>query len=335
MAKGTMKEHVSESEELSAPNHFGACLTPLDDWPRPCAAGDDISREIRAAKQRELSYTACGSAVDPPDDFVAPVSSGATSTKRSRKPAKHKTRQLATPMQINASSKRAMGSAASSVGRPACGSSSHKLWDTEASHDRALSPKRAGGHSASSANVSHASPVDYVYDINVRRRLREKIDYDRAKALHDATEKESQLRAANKWVYDKSASAVHSSAQGDHKQAWTDTEQHEGIDIADLATNTQPPLVANAKLTACAASAVSRCSGASARASRGAAKRCPTPVKSSIAPNVSEWRTQASPVHPLAGAAAVEWRRVEQHQPWREAKDVHDAIGDFELRMRL
>lgn len=50
---------------------------------------------------------------------------------------------------------------------------------------------------------AHTEPVDYVYDINVRRRLREQVDADRRNNLLKAKAREATLRAENKWVFDK------------------------------------------------------------------------------------------------------------------------------------
>lgn len=45
-------------------------------------------------------------------------------------------------------------------------------------------------------------PVDFVYDINVRRKLREAIDLERRMLLSETKAKEERLRASNHWIFD-------------------------------------------------------------------------------------------------------------------------------------
>nr|CCA17615.1 AlNc14C37G3274 [Albugo laibachii Nc14] len=53
-----------------------------------------------------------------------------------------------------------------------------------------------------SRKMENAMPVDFVYDINVRRKLREAIDSERRMLLIETKAKEERLRASNQWVYD-------------------------------------------------------------------------------------------------------------------------------------
>lgn len=184
-----------------------------------------------------------------------------------------------------------------------------------------------------------SKPVDFVYDVNVRRKLRDEIDNERAKVLHDAAVKEARLRAAHKWVYDKAD-------QSDRKQAWNgrDRPPHASRAPGSAYKKTASDVHGGNETTRHdkAEPAVRASSAASSRSSSySTSSKVPTKtaksVKSSIAPNVSEWRTQAFPVHPSAEAAKAEWKRAEcqrMQQQWREAKDVQETIDDFETRMQ-
>ncbi|CEG36000.1 uncharacterized protein PHALS_00322 [Plasmopara halstedii] len=48
-----------------------------------------------------------------------------------------------------------------------------------------------------------SEPVDFVYDINVRRKLREQLDADRREVLHKANAREAMLRSKKMWIFDK------------------------------------------------------------------------------------------------------------------------------------
>lgn len=275
-----------------------------------------------------MACTAFGSPVDIPSEFVAPISTASASTTTDPKSAKHKPKKKATAAPSSVYSKRPTGPTAASAGRSsAAGSSSH---NKEVSANGTFSTMMKGVNNSTAPNARDRSPVDFEYDLEVRRRLREEIDSERAKMLHDAAEKEAQLRAANKWVCEKGAA-------GDRKQAWNCVDQQQQRERLETAREMESARSAGTKAPVRASSAASsRSKSPSTHTSRSSTSKR-WPVKSSIAPNVSEWRTQAFSVHSSADAAAAEWRRAEQQQrrqQQREAKDVHDTIDDFELRMR-
>lgn len=229
-------------------------------------------------------------------------------------------------MHSNVYCKRATGATTSSAAKAtssaaaSSGSSSHKKRSGAGGSAQSSTKKKNSPHDASIPRKD-SEPVDFVYDINVRRKLREEIDSERIKILHDATLKEAELRTANKWVYDKTD-------RPERKQAWhCSNRQHGPREDKDAKS------VSNSRTGIKSAGRAS--SAASSRSSSVHSKSSSKPVKSSIAPNVSEWRTQAFPVYPSSETAMAEWRRAEEQrrQQWREAKDVHDTIDDFEARM--
>lgn len=288
-----------------------------------------MDRELRAARQRELSQTAFGDAVDIPRDFVAPVSASARDHARTdaRAQSKLKTRKKAGAVQSSAYSKRAMAATASSAAKAAAPSSSnnssnatpHRKRSGAAATASRVSTAKKKPDVATSHHTRAAEPVDFVYDIGVRRKLREEIDSERTKTLQDAAAKEAQLRAAHKWVHDRAGAA-----RPDRTLAWGSSERH--------ATQSRPARDA----TGADAKPARASSAASSRSSCARSSRSPLPAKSSIAPNVSEWRTQAFPAFASRDAAIAERRRVEQQrqeQQWRDAKDVRDTIDVFESRM--
>lgn len=231
---------------------------------------------------------------------------------------------MTTGVQSNIYCKRATGATASSAARSAASSSSsHKnkrLGSAQASIKKKNSPQ-----DASLPPRKESEPVDFVYDIDVRRRLREEIDSERAKIRYDATLKEAELRAANKWVYDKTD-------RPGRKQAWHCSDRQHEPREAKAAESVSNPC-AEAKSIARASSAASSRSSSSSAHSRASSKPS---VKSSIAPNISEWRTQAFPVYPSPETTMADWKRADEQrrqQQWREAKDVRDTIDDFEARM--
>lgn len=234
-----------------------------------------------------------------------------------------------TSVQSSVYCKRATGATASSATKLASaaalsGSSSHKKRSGTGGSTASSTKKKSSPQEASLARKD-SEPVDFVYDIDVRRKLREEIDSERAKILHDTTLKEAELRAANKWVYDKTD-------RPERKQAWRCSDRQHGS-REDKASKFVSSSRTGAKSTARASSAASSRSSSSSSAHFKSSSK---PVKSSIAPNVSEWRTQAFPVYPSPETAMAEWKRAEEQrrqQQWREAKDVHDTIDDFEARM--
>lgn len=233
-------------------------------------------------------------------------------------------------MQSNVYRKRATGATTSSAAKAtssaaaSSGSSSHKKPPGAGGSAQSSTKKKNSPHDASLPRKD-SEPVDFVYDINVRRKLREEIDSKRIKILHDTTLKEAELRAANKWVYDKTD-------RPERKQAWYCSDQQHGPREDNDAKSVSNSRTGVKSAGRASSAASSRSSSSSSAHSKSSSK----PVKSSIAPNVSEWRTQAFPVYPSPETAMAEWRRAEEQrrqQQWREAKDVHDTIDDFEVRM--
>ncbi|KAG1698052.1 hypothetical protein DVH05_015535 [Phytophthora capsici] len=65
-----------------------------------------------------------------------------------------------------------------------------------------------------------AEPVDFVYDIKTRRKLRDQLDAERRRVLLEAKAREAKLRAESKWVFDK-----RDKSPPRRKQAWQSNSQ--------------------------------------------------------------------------------------------------------------
>ncbi|KAG7377599.1 hypothetical protein PHYPSEUDO_011415, partial [Phytophthora pseudosyringae] len=134
-------------------------------------------------------------ATETPTDFVPPTVCA----------SKARTRHKATSTPSRTYRKRATGPPASSSaethpgdGRPPSEQQQHKRPSSR------KQPKPT------------ADPIDFVYDINVRRRLREQVDAERSRILQEATAREAKLRAQSRWVFDKRQA----SPPPRRKQAW-------------------------------------------------------------------------------------------------------------------
>ncbi|KAG6962299.1 hypothetical protein JG688_00008655 [Phytophthora aleatoria] len=136
----------------------------------------------------DISRTAFGNIVEIPNDFVAPTITA----------SKSRTRHESSSNFSRIHCKRAAGPASSSSARIHPG-------DGQSSCDpQPPLQSRRWGHKASTKPAKpQTEPVDFVYDINVRRKLREQLDADRRNNLLKAKAQEAALRAENKWVFDK------------------------------------------------------------------------------------------------------------------------------------
>ncbi|KAJ8561594.1 hypothetical protein ON010_g8086 [Phytophthora cinnamomi] len=129
----------------------------------------------------DLSHTAFGATGDIPSDFVAPT----TATSKS------KLRQKTTSNKPRIYRKRATRPTASSSAK------THPGDGNQSSCSSLKSPLRRPKKPSGKSEKPNAEPVDFVYDINVRRKLREQLDAERMRVLHEATAREARLRAEN------------------------------------------------------------------------------------------------------------------------------------------
>ncbi|KAG3191501.1 hypothetical protein PC128_g10912 [Phytophthora cactorum] len=136
----------------------------------------------------DISRTAFGNIVEIPNDFVAPTITA----------SKSRTRHESSSNFSRIHRKRAAGPASSSSARihPGDGQSS-------CDPQPPLQSRRRGHKASTKPAKPQTEPVDFVYDINVRRKLREQLDADRRNNLLKAKAREAALRAENKWVFDK------------------------------------------------------------------------------------------------------------------------------------
>ena len=254
------------------------------------------TRQSDEELDRELTHTALDERVKIPREFVAPHSSSNNAT-ASKKPKKKTT--TATPMahstvySKHASSKRAPTQLKKPTRR-----------------NRSRSPDR----------LEDPADVDFVYDLNTRRALRERMDAERIHTLHKAVEKETQLRADHKWISDGTPP---------RKQAWQTT------------TTTTPTAAPHTtqqqrRSSASGLSATPASSSQPPDNPRKTKKSAPS-TKTSIAPNVSEWRTQQFPVHACATTEHTQRRRhhaQRQQQQQRVANELVHTIEDFEHNLK-
>ncbi len=68
---------------------------------------------------------------------------------------------------------------------------------------RPQSAQRYRPQSASNNNRHSQKPVDFVYDIDVRKEIRAALDHERAKLLRLTKEREQALREPNLWLFDR------------------------------------------------------------------------------------------------------------------------------------
>ncbi|GMF65311.1 unnamed protein product [Phytophthora lilii] len=165
---------------------------------RPLTPSDLYSPRDNA----DLTHTAFGKAVEIPSEFVAPT----TSARSKQKPTSSSTRIYR---------KRATGPTTSSSAKthPASDLSTSTPRSTGCNNSK--SPNRRTRKPHNKTERPKAEPVDFVYDINVRRKLREQLDAERRRLLQEATARETELRAENKWVFDK-----RDTSPPRRKQAW-------------------------------------------------------------------------------------------------------------------
>ncbi|KAL3661629.1 hypothetical protein V7S43_013388 [Phytophthora oleae] len=152
--------------------------------------GWTFREELGAPRDEEdLSRTGFGDAVEIPDDFIAP-SRTITRQKPSKSSYIHR--------------KRASGHTSST-------SKTHSGDSWSLSDQSSLQHKKR----LYKANKPAAEPVDFVYDINMRRKLREQLDAERRNVLLEAKAREAKLRSESKWVFDK-----RDNSPPRRKQAW-------------------------------------------------------------------------------------------------------------------
>jgi hypothetical protein len=159
--------------------------------------------KCNVAEDPDLFHTAFGGVVKIPSDFVAPTASS-SSTRPQQKTTN-------TPPRIYR--KRATGPRASSSAKthPSGGCSSKPSVSPTNNTPRCPQHKKRPHKSGKKSS----EPVDFVYDVNVRRRLREQLDAERRQILQEANAREARLRAENKWVFDK-----RDTSPPKRKQAW-------------------------------------------------------------------------------------------------------------------
>ncbi|KAE9330212.1 hypothetical protein PR003_g15370 [Phytophthora rubi] len=290
---------MTPSTEL---NHGRSCMQELDQFShlmgwtfKDLDGGDD--RDISGPEDKaDLTQTAFGTTVEIPNDFVAPASSTSN---------KDKARQKATSSNTRIYRKRATRPTASSSAKTHPGDGNLGACSAKS---RAKSPKRRTKRSSSKSDKSKEEPVDFVYDINVRRKLREQLDAERRRVLHEATARETRLRAQNKWVFDK-----REKSPPRRKQAWQSSssprKKSPTLDTAHLHVKSGAPH--HSKRTASTSSqSSSTLRAASSSASSASFSTCHWSI-----PSASQ-------------------RHHSTHRPTDDTDDVEISIRDFERRLQ-
>lgn len=174
-------------------------------------------------------------------------------------------------------------------------------------------PKTGKDSGKSVHHTSTAEPVDFVYDMRTRRRLREEIDNERKQLREDTMARESQLRVQNKWVAADSDKS-HTNQLPRPREAWT-SEPSAAAPTA--APPPRPTTRASSASTTRSSQASSSCSNRSCKGKKNRA----TP---SIGPHVSDWQCQAGPSF---SASRGELERREQTRQRRERALTQEARG--------
>ncbi|GLE03131.1 hypothetical protein PINS_up012010 [Pythium insidiosum] len=189
---------------IAALNHGGRCVRELSEFDQLMgwsfrdyrshaeSADDDLEldAEYLAAKHQELTRTAFDLPVRIPDGFVAP--SHAQPSIGKGKDTKKKKKLV----QSRAYSKRATGQTASSAAKQASRSSDPSPRGKKATDSTA--------HERSSSPVSHATSKRGASGANATNsELRALMDAERRELQRRAAAKEAELRAVNRWVFDK------------------------------------------------------------------------------------------------------------------------------------
>lgn len=232
-----------------------------------------VDSEMLAVKHRDLLRTAFDDQVALPQDFIAP-----RSTIASRKKSKAKT----------------------------CVDETSRVYSR---HDTGLTATRAAAHSPSSSSKKHPTvgrndPVDFVYDLNVRRKLREQIENERTSVRQEVKAKQTRLKAANLWLNECSQPL---GDQCVRKQVWAQPSSKRHM------AKTHPGPAVSTPL--------------STSANAGRPPAATKTRKSSFAPNVSMWRAQASSAKHSAST------RQQKQQQQREAKEVETMLDAFDERL--
>ncbi|KAG6620736.1 uncharacterized protein IUM83_11675 [Phytophthora cinnamomi] len=285
-------------------NHARACMQELDrfshsmGWAFKGLDGGDNRDLDSPQNDSDLSHTAFGATGDIPSDFVAPT----TATSKS------KLRQKTTSNKPRIYRKRATRPTASSSAK------THPGDGNQSSCSSLKSPLRRPKKPSGKSEKPNAEPVDFVYDINVRRKLREQLDAERMRVLHEATAREARLRAENKWVFDK-----RDTSPPRRKQAWqSSSSPRKKPPTASLhaAKSSTPHPCPHSQHTASSSSfSGQRCSAPSRRAASSSAS-------SSSSSTCSSYSTPASHRHRSAPRPAP-----------NDLDDVETAIRDFERRL--
>lgn len=256
-------------------------------------ASHNLDPETLATKQRDLVRTAFDEQVDLPPEFVSPRSAATASRKKSKT-------------------------------KSCCVETTTRIYSK---HDTGPTTTRATAQGASSVRKNHGErpairsnePVDFVYDVNVRRKLREQIDHERASVRQEVKAKQTQMKAANLWLNEPPQ------ALEDHcvrKQAWAQssskkhtTKTHPGP--AGPCPSPEPDGYARASTQATTANSTRSTAAAKAQKS------------SSFAPNVSMRRAQ--PASSSVKHSASPRQKPTQRQ--REAEEVEHTLDAFDARL--
>lgn len=239
--------------------------------------------------------------MDIPDEFVAPARSSRSTKTRSKHHAhSEKSHGPSAPSRVY--SKRATGTTVSSdnTGSKRVVGSSGAMPSIKTRHATSASPPAPA-----------PEPVDFVYDVRMRSRLREGIDRKRSEVREAALAREVQLRAEHKWVADSSDSDK--LARAPRREAWA----------SDLSAQTQPASSSCSHRTGAQAPS-SRSSSASTRrmtaasSSVGGKKSKQSPLSSSIGPHVSDWQYQTAPRFSASRQTLEHQRKTQQQQRERE-----------------
>jgi hypothetical protein len=241
--------------------------------------------------------------VDIPDEFVAPSRSSRSAKTRS----KHQGHADKTSVPSRVYSKRPTGPTGSS-----------------SSNDSTKRPTGTSGTRAST-KTSHSTtpapalqPVDFIYDVRIRSKLREEIDRERATVREAVLARETQLRTEHKWVSDGPGADKPS-----RREAWASDPSTS----CSHRTGTQTP-------SSRSSSTGSRRTGTSTAASAASERKSrPPPTSSSVGPHVSDWQHQTAPrVGPSRQEADLQRRTRARHERERqqEAQGVAVTLDAFE-----
>ncbi|ETI49243.1 hypothetical protein F443_06843 [Phytophthora nicotianae P1569] len=169
--------------------------------------------------EKDTCRTAFGNVVEIPSDFVAPDIAA----------SKTRTRHKSTSKPSQFYRKRATGLTPSSSAK------TYPVDDQFVCDQQPPLQSKKRGHKTSSKPAKlQTMPVDYVYDINVRRKLREQVDADRRNNLLKAKAREAALRAENKWVFDK-----RDKSPPRRQQAWLSSSPGKQIPIKSISSSTR------------------------------------------------------------------------------------------------